>query len=230
MARKRRRAPTPLPRRPIGTIIRNPELVEDRRERIFKAAIRVFIRHGYDRAPVREIAEEAGLSPGGLYTYIKTKEDILYLVFEKLTAARYDSIQTAIAHKRGPVERIEAATRAHLETVRQFQDEVLLMYHESESLNPESLATVLQREADYVKYFEGILRPGYDSGRFKGNPPLAANIVVFLCAMLALRRWNLRRQFSDEEVIDGVVDFILRGLGTDGLAQDPPRARETEPR
>src|SRR3990172_4751052 len=112
-----------------------------------------------------------------------------------------------------PVKQIQAAIRAHLETAQRYQDEVLLMYQETKSLSRESLVSVLRREAEYIRFFEEILREGFDRGSFRGDPRLSADIITFLCSIVAVRRWNLRRQFTPEQTIDGVVDFILRGLG-----------------
>lgn len=203
----------PAKRRTIATIVRDPALVEERRDRIFRAASRVFISRGYHDATVREIAEEAGMSLGGLYSYIRTKEDILYLVFERLTTTLRESIREAMKGIEDPVEQITAALRANLETLERYQDEVLLMYQETKSLDAESLRHVLAGEAEYVRFFEQILAAGYASGAFKGDPKLSADIITYLCSLVALRRWNLHRRFTGEAVIDGLIAFILRGLG-----------------
>ena len=214
-----RKRTTPVKERRIETLIQDEALVQARHEQIFKAASRVFIKHGYDRATVRQIADEAGFSLGSLYTYIKTKEDILYLVFDKLTAARRDNIAKAIEGLSDPAERIKAAIRAHLETATRYQDEVLLMYQETKSLSPHSMHSVLKRESDYISFFEEVLQGGFEQGVFRGDPRLSADIITFLCSMVALRRWNLRRRVSDEAALEGIVSFILRGLGVqDGRA------------
>src|SRR3990170_4746482 len=84
------------PARNIETVVQNRELVLQRHEQICKAATRVFISQGYHRTTVREIAKEAGLSLGSLYSYIRTKDDILYLVFADLTSALRESIRQAV--------------------------------------------------------------------------------------------------------------------------------------
>jgi AcrR family transcriptional regulator len=200
-------------RRSISTIVQDPQLVEQRHEQIFRAATRVFISRGYHEATVREIAEEAGLSLGSLYSYIRTKEDILYLVFERLTAALRESIRAAMQGLTDPVQQIQAALRANLETIKRYEDGVLLMYQETKSLDQESLHHVLAGEASYVKFFEDILDAGYRQGVFKGEPRLSADVITYLCSLIALRRWNLRRRFTSDEAIDGLIAFILRGLG-----------------
>jgi TetR/AcrR family transcriptional regulator, cholesterol catabolism regulator len=207
------RTPRAARRRRIETVVRDKDLVARRHEEIFRAASRVFISRGYHRATVREIAREAGLSLGGLYAYIKTKEDMLYLVFEKLTADLRANIRQAIDGIDDPAAQMRAALTADLTTIERYQDAVLLMYQETKSLGPRSLHAVLDKEAGYVQFFEQILQEGHDRRVFTGDPRLAADIIAFVCSIVALRRWNLRRRFAPEEIRDGLVAFILRALG-----------------
>jgi AcrR family transcriptional regulator len=215
MARKKAPAPglPPAPRRPIATIVRDPGLVHRRHEQIFRAASRVFISRGYHLATVREIAREAGLSLGSLYSYIRTKEDILYLVFERLTTALREEIRLATKGISDPAEQMRAALRANIRTIERYQDEILLMYQETKSLDRDSLHHVLAGEADYVKFFEDLLEAGYQQGVFKGDPRLSADIITYLCSLIALRRWNLRRRFAPDDAVEGLIAFVLRGLG-----------------
>jgi hypothetical protein len=72
---------------------------------------------------------------------------------------------------------------------------------------------VLAGEADYVKFFEDLLEAGYQQGVFKGDPRLSADIITYLCSLIALRRWNLRRRFAPDDAVEGLIAFVLRGLG-----------------
>ncbi len=54
---------------------------EDRLGEIALAATRVFGRLGYRRAQMAEVASEAGLSTGAIYTYVESKEALFHLVF-----------------------------------------------------------------------------------------------------------------------------------------------------
>ena len=206
-------------RKPIETVVRDESLVAQRHEEIFRAASKVFISRGYHEATVREIAEEAGLSLGGLYSYVRTKEDILYLVFDRLTTTLRESMRQAITGIDDPVEQIRAALRADLETTERYQDEILLMYQETKSLGRPSMRAVLEREGGCVQFFEEILTAGYARGVFRGDPRLSADLISYLCSVVALRRWNLRRRFKPQEVHDGLVTFILRGLGVEGATR-----------
>ncbi len=46
--------------------------------------LNLFQEKGFHRATTREIAKAAGFSIGTLYEYIRTKEDVLYLVCDNI--------------------------------------------------------------------------------------------------------------------------------------------------
>ena len=54
----------------------------DKRERILRAAIKVFARKGFYATRVSEIATAAGVADGTIYLYFKNKDDVLVCIFE----------------------------------------------------------------------------------------------------------------------------------------------------
>ncbi|HKV58000.1 MAG TPA: helix-turn-helix domain-containing protein [Ktedonobacteraceae bacterium] len=61
---------------------RTPKVVEDRREQIIDAAMRVFAQKGYSKATNKDIAREAGITSGLIYYYFESKEALLYAILE----------------------------------------------------------------------------------------------------------------------------------------------------
>ena len=51
--------------------------VADRRSRILDAAERCFVRTGFHRTTMQDVAAEAGMSPGNLYRYFPSKDAIV---------------------------------------------------------------------------------------------------------------------------------------------------------
>src|SRR5512134_2942990 len=84
---------------------------EARRLDILRAAARVFRRRGIAAAGMREIAEEAGLSPGNLYHYFSGKDEILLFCQERTLARMLSAVKEA----RGTAaERLRAVLQAHV--------------------------------------------------------------------------------------------------------------------
>lgn len=61
------------------------------RERILNAARSCFVKHGFHTASMAKIAETAGMSPGLIYRYFDSKNDIILAIIEQqLEDARAD--------------------------------------------------------------------------------------------------------------------------------------------
>jgi AcrR family transcriptional regulator len=67
---------------------RTPKVVEDRREQIIDAAMRVFAQKGFTRATNKDIAREAGITPGLIYYYFESKEAVLNAIIEQRSPLR----------------------------------------------------------------------------------------------------------------------------------------------
>src|SRR5204862_6993317 len=61
----------------------NVQLQADRRDEILVAAQSCFARAGFHQTSMQEICTEAGMSPGNLYRYFRSKEDIIAAIAER---------------------------------------------------------------------------------------------------------------------------------------------------
>jgi len=201
-------------RKEVKTRIKNPKLIDRRRKQIIDGAIQVFTAKGFHSATVREIAEAAGLTMGSLYNYIRSKEDIIYIVYDYITRILREEVIEAIAGLTDPGERLKVALRQNLHTIYEYQDVVMFIYKASTFLDTESLHEVLARETEYIELFENLLRDYFketavDETRLR----LAADLLTYIPVIVTFRRWSLRRRFgSMETVMKGIHDFVLHGI------------------
>src|SRR5215472_16679920 len=75
------------------------QLVAARRTQILDAATRVFARKGFNRATIRDVAQDAGVADGTIYNYFANKTDLLFGLLERLndTERRPASLAQATA-------------------------------------------------------------------------------------------------------------------------------------
>lgn len=202
--------------RAVATAIKDRALVRERREQLVAAAMAVFVKKGYHLATVRDIGREAGLTQGTIYNYVRSKGDILYLVCDEVVTAYQAAVRDAMHGIDDPVARLRAALRAIAEVMVARQEQILLLYHESHSLDGKAVRAILARVEEFIRSFEAMLRV------LERRHPLplrdrrlAANIITFLPTIAALRRWDLDRHVAREDIVEGLVEFMLRGLGLD---------------
>jgi AcrR family transcriptional regulator len=91
---------------------RRDEYLQERRERILDAAIKVFASKGLDRANVAELCDAAGIAKGTLYLYFKSKDDIIKAILTERTGVK--SIADVVADTAAPLKTTLAKVAAIL--------------------------------------------------------------------------------------------------------------------
>ena len=203
--------------RSVGANTKDPELIRDRREQLIRAALEVFQEKGFHATTVRDIGRAAGLTQGTIYNYVRSKEDILFLVCDRVVAEYISSMEKAAAATGDPVIRLREALRGVARVMIEQRRSILLVYHESHNLDRRSLRSLLARVQGWINQVEELVTEA--SGRelpSKAKRNLLANIVTFLPTLFALRGWALPKELSQDQYTDGLVEFMMQGLGLGG--------------
>ena len=207
------KSPAVRPRR-IQTATKNEGRVRERRELLVQAAIGVFLEKGFHNATVRDIGRAAKMTQGTIYNYVRSKDDILYMVCDRIVSEYQDEARKAVNTSRGPADRIRSAVRAVSEVMYRHQREILLIYQDSHLLEPRSLRVILARVEEFIGMFETLITDAARELKIAlPHPHFSANILTFLPVMIALRGWSLGRAMSQEQVVDQISEFLVRGLG-----------------
>ncbi len=207
-------SPPAVRARRIQTATKNEGLVRERRELLVQAAIGVFLEKGFHDATVRDIGRAANMTQGTIYNYVRSKDDILYMVCDRIVSEYQDEARKAVNTSRGPADRIRSAVRAVSEVMYRHQREILLIYQDSHLLEPRSLRVILARVEEFIGMFESLITDAARELKIAlPYPHFSANILTFLPVMIALRGWSLGREMTQEQVVEQISEFLVRGLG-----------------
>jgi AcrR family transcriptional regulator len=89
---------------------------------ILDEAARLFRAQGFHGTSVRDIVKAVDMLPGSLYYHFPTKEALLAAVYAEGVRRISEAVTAAVAGRRDPWERLEAACIAHLEALLQESD------------------------------------------------------------------------------------------------------------
>jgi AcrR family transcriptional regulator len=73
---------------------------EDRRNAIMDAATRLFAERGLTAAPTSEISKQAGVAEGTLFTYFKTKDDLINALYREIKLELADAMMSDFPRKK----------------------------------------------------------------------------------------------------------------------------------
>jgi len=199
--------------RNIPTKIKNESLVKKRRLQIFDAVVKLISKKGYHRTTLREISKESGIALGNLYDYISTKEDILYIIQEKATQSVMQAISKDDEGSFSPVEKLERLINSELDAMNKYQDLIMIIYQESHAMFKETLHSLLRSERNHVEQYEKVIREGIRKGFFKPlNVRMVANMIKMLIDAWVIKRWDLRKKVSIEEMRQGILNIVFEGI------------------
>jgi len=73
---------------------------DDKRNAILDAATRVFAQRGLTAAPTSEISKQAGVAEGTLFTYFKTKDDLINAIYREIKLELADAMMSGFPRRK----------------------------------------------------------------------------------------------------------------------------------
>ena len=143
----------------------DPELRKKRQLQIIEAASRCFIRKGFHQTSINDICKEAGMSPGGLYRYFNSKDEIIRATSDLETEWLLEEI-----NKLGPKQDVVAAlTKTAMDIILAYNEPdqarfIAEIYAES-ARNPTIGESFAKSDEETRKGLTLILKMEQDEGR-----------------------------------------------------------------
>lgn len=186
-----------------------PKLNEDkqraRQENILDAAERCFSSNGFHSTSMHDICREAGISPGTLYLYFRSKEDLIAAICERERAGLAKAL-TAIAESADFMTALKQLADAYCvgqpDSKFCFQIEV-----NAEALrNPAIGKTVREADTFVIQHFKKMIEDARANGRIKPvmDPLILAQILNIIGDGVMLRR-ALDPTFNVKQCMDAIL-------------------------
>jgi AcrR family transcriptional regulator len=204
--------------RRIRTLSKNAELVKHQRKTIMEAAVSVFAKKSYAEATMQEIAKKAGMAPGNIYRYIKSKTDILRLICLRSVESINDmnSLYKDLKTESETEKLINCLSFFY----RNMDNEEWCNRHYFfnvgiRNFSKKDRRLLLGSQVEYTKFFEKIIIDGINAGEFDTDDPLlVAHHIIVVPHDWVLRRWFLKDHFTNDEYVTKQIKLILKMLGS----------------
>jgi AcrR family transcriptional regulator len=188
-----------------------------RHDELLAVAARLFRERGYDATSMQGIADEMGILKGSVYHYVRSKEDLLWLIVEPPMRDLVDQAATILtAADRTVCERLTDATKAHARSFEIHYPHMFVITRES----GETLAPMRKKEFDAMRheYFSlwlTAVNEGIASGELRADIQPRVTVHAIFGMLNWMFRWFVPgKSLTADEVATDFAAILVRGITT----------------
>jgi len=193
------------------------------RDAVRTAAVDLFARHGFANTSVQQIVEAAGVTKGAMYHYFRSKDDLLFGIYEHLLTLQGEHLRAILAggHTTGGLSTAPLSTALTLraacidviETSIEFLDEGTVFFRSANMLSPQRQLDVKHRRRVYNDQFAALVEAGQDEGLYRTDIPRAILVANFFSDLHYLPQWYSPDGPEDGSLIAAqLTDLFLVGI------------------
>ena len=184
-----------------------------RRDAIIDTSAQVFARGGYHATGIAELCQANGLGKGAFYHYIRSKEELLAAIHDRVMDAVMLGADRVAQAGGSPSAQLAMLGDELLDVIHRYPDHVWVFLHEFPALTAERAEQFRGRRREYERRVEAILQSGIDAGEFRDVDPRLTAL-----AWLGMHNYTYLwlkpgGRVSARDVAQPFADIFLRGIG-----------------
>ena len=177
------------------------------KSRIDNRAAQLFVRNGYDGTSMRDLARNLGLRPSSIYGHVKSKQELLFRVMERLMDEVLAHANEALSKAGEPDELVRRLVVTNI--CQPGPSETALLQSELKNLQPRHRATITRKQREYRNLWLRVLNDGQKQGVFNIKDQKLAFLGID-GALIHIERWfNSSGSLTRLDVAAVFVDWIL---------------------
>jgi AcrR family transcriptional regulator len=191
-----------------------PETACKNLAKIVEATLAVANAKGFQAMSLRDLSAETEMSMGGLYAYIRSKDDLVQLIQRhgQLMAARV--LEQHVEREARPGEQLAQLIRAHVLLSELLRPWFYFSYMEAKNLPEKEKRDAVASELSVDEWLRRLIEQGMVQGDFQSvNAALVSALIKAMLQDWYLKRGKYKqRKISVEDYIVSVQGFVLRAL------------------
>jgi AcrR family transcriptional regulator len=185
----------------------------DVQESVISAAVELFARHGFGSTSVQQVVEVAGVTKGAMYHYFRSKDDLLFAIYEQLLTMQSEHLRAIIARDLSTAEKLRAACVDVIETSVDSLQELTVFFQSAHLLSEDRRKEVTQRRRAYNDEFAAIIETGQREGIYRTDIPRAVLIAHFFSDVHYLSNWFSPDGPEDKTLVaEQLTDLFIRSI------------------
>lgn len=182
-------------------------------EQIIKSAKELFLKYGYKKVSMSEIAENANITKRTLYSYFKDKDDILnYIIEEEITNMK--QIIDEIEKEDLPfLKKVHKTILKIFEYKKQKQLLTILTQEYKKMQNPKLNEKLKRFDENIQDYIKERVHYAMENGYIKKSDPDIISFIIYKIYIALVFEWEENNNELDEkEITDNIMHVLSEGL------------------
>lgn len=194
--------------------VQKPDLAIPRIKTILEATFRICEDRGFHAMSLRDLCEDTGLSMGGMYNYIRSKEDLSAMITDFVGGFFVDAVQPLLAPKPQIQARLESGIRTQVYMSEIFRPWYFFVYMETKNLPEAQIKRAKQMERRSLREIQALIEQGVSEKLYGSTASyLTASAIVSLIQDWHVKSWHFRgRKISAQRYANFVIDMSNRML------------------
>lgn len=205
-------------------LARHREKIQTRKDRlavpnlakIITATLKLSNERGFHAMTLRALAQETGLSMGGLYSYFDTKDTLLLMILDEVISTTKDVLNSAPQEiVDDPAQHLRWLIVTHVELTERMRHWFAFSYLEAKAFPSAAKKAAIEYEAAIEDVFAIVLKRGVKAGRFSTTTPeFTATLIKPLLQDWYVKRSKYRRRsISAADYANRVANFVESAIG-----------------
>ena len=179
----------------------------ERREEILARAGEVFEARGYDAGTLDDVARAMGMRKAGLYHYVSSKAELLFLLFERAWELGFERM-AGVEDIADPAERLAAVIRRHVNLIAERRSLFTVLLGRRPRFDEAAERVFLEKERRYVGIFARAVRDAAAAGVIPAvDPRVGAMALVGMTSWVC--QWYDPASTTAERIGDEFVRLLL---------------------
>ena len=199
-------------RRPL-TATKNAGLNSSQLDRLVSEAVNLFYLHGYDKVSIQDIVDTLGLTKGAFYYYLQSKEEILFLVHDRIVTYSLSQIEPTVAGPGSATERLAAIISTMINLVEEYRPYVVVFMDERRRIATDRFQEIAQKRLRYRKQVESVVADGVRNGEFLADiDPKMVTLMIFGIVNWTYQWFRSDGRYNVREIGRMCKDVIMEGI------------------
>ncbi|MFT7289109.1 MAG: AcrR family transcriptional regulator [Halieaceae bacterium] len=174
---------------------------------ILESTFRICEDRGFHAMSLRDLCEDTRLSMGGMYNYIRGKEELSSMISDFVGGFFVESTEALLPPREHIVARVEYGIRAYIYMTELFRPWYFFVFMETKNFPEEQIRRAKEMERRFLSETQALIDRGIVAGIYLSDDSyLSASAILSLIQDWHVKAWQFRGRSINAE---GYADFVI---------------------